>query len=97
MNNKLLKFEEICNIYNIEPSFLKEIYNFEIITFIEEENTLWLEEDMIDKLEKVIRLHKELGVNLEGIDIIINLLEKIEKLEEELLEVKRKLAFFEEL
>ncbi|MFT7364613.1 MAG: hypothetical protein ACI9UV_002823, partial [Algoriphagus sp.] len=43
-------------------------------------------------LEKVLRLHKELDVNLEGIDVILNLLGKVESLQMELNLAKQRLG-----
>ncbi len=95
MNDKMLKFDEICTIYDIEPSFVREIHDFGLIDFIEEDETLWLPSEMLDDFERILRLNSELGVNLEGIDIIMHLLERIENLENEITELKRQLKFFE--
>ncbi len=90
----MLKFDEICHIYNIEPSFVKEIYDLGLVDFVEEDDTLWLPSDMLSDFERILRLNNELGVNLEGIDIIIHLLKRIEDMEMEIKEMKRQLDFF---
>ena len=46
-------------------------------------------------LEKIVRLHNELNVNLEGIDVVFNLLEKERKLRKELNAVKNRLRLYE--
>ncbi|MBK6338750.1 MAG: hypothetical protein IPN93_15995 [Bacteroidetes bacterium] len=43
----------------------------------------------------MIRIHYELNINLEGIDAIFHLLNRIENLELELLTVKNKLQAFD--
>lgn len=51
---------------------------------------LYSQED-IDNIKMVLALTRELGVNLSGVDIILDLKDKIKKLETELEKYKRKL------
>ncbi len=46
----------------------------------------------IDRLLQIRRLTQEMGVNLAGVEIILDLLEKIEKMQQELDHVKTELA-----
>ncbi len=43
----------------------------------------------------MIRLHHELNVNIEGIDVVFNLLEKEKELREELIALKNRLKLYE--
>jgi hypothetical protein len=56
----------------------------------------FVHQDRINDLEKIIRLHNELHVNLEGIDVIFNLLEKERELREELIALQNRLRLYEE-
>lgn len=38
----------------------------------------------VERLRKICRLSEELGVNLAGIEVILNLLDRVEKLQEEM-------------
>jgi hypothetical protein len=40
-------------------------------------------------------MHQELDVNIEGIDVVFNLLQKIDTLQKELVKVKNRLRFYE--
>jgi hypothetical protein len=55
----------------------------------------FIHQDQISDLEKIIRLHNELNVNLEGIDVVFNLLEKESALRNELNILKNKLRIYE--
>lgn len=46
----------------------------------------------IDRIKTVLRLTRELGVNIAGVDIILRLKERIEELESEIEELKRELV-----
>jgi hypothetical protein len=45
---------------------------------VRENDEIYIPEEKVTDLEKVLRQHKELDVNLEGIDVILNLLGKVE-------------------
>ncbi len=54
-----------------------------------------IEASAIPQVEKIMRLHFDLNINLEGIDVIINLLQQIETLQEEITQLKRRLSLYE--
>jgi hypothetical protein len=43
----------------------------------------------------MIRMHQELDVNIEGIDVVFNLLQKIDGLQNELTALKNRLRLYE--
>jgi hypothetical protein len=59
------------------------------------EQNHFIHQDQIGDLEKIIRLHNELNVNLEGIDVVFNLLEKERALRQELNALKNRLRLYE--
>jgi hypothetical protein len=59
------------------------------------EETQYIHPDAIFEIEKIIRMHQELEVNIEGIDVVFNLLQKIEYLQNELITVKNRLRLYE--
>jgi hypothetical protein len=52
------------------------------------EHTSYIPLDEIQKLEKFVRLHYDLEINIEGIETISYLLEKIEDMQKEILNLK---------
>jgi chaperone modulatory protein CbpM len=52
-------------------------------------------EESLHDLEKMLRLHRELDINFEGIDTIFHLLRKVEDLQAELSKVKGRLGLYE--
>jgi hypothetical protein len=85
----------LCNQYNIEISFISNLSEFDLIEIITIEKTQYIHQDKISDLEKIIRIHHELGVNIEGIDVVFNMLSKIHELENELNSVKNRLKLYE--
>ncbi len=45
---------------------------------------------------KIMRMHRELDLNLEGIDVVFNLLQKMERMHEELISTRNKLRIYEQ-
>ncbi|WP_340696458.1 chaperone modulator CbpM [Flavobacterium nitratireducens] len=59
------------------------------------DNIQYVHKESIYEIEKIVRMHKELQVNIEGIDVVLNLLQKIDALQAELLRVRNRLLLYE--
>jgi len=88
---KFILLNNLCTHYNVEMSFFNSLNEFGLIEIISVEEYQYIQEDKIIDIEKMIRIHQELNVNIEGIDVVFNLLNKIEELQNELLVTKNKL------
>jgi len=69
--------------------------DFDLIEINIFENEDYIHEDLLPKTLKVINLHHELNINFEGVDSILNLLEKIDTLKDENQLLKNRLRLFE--
>lgn len=92
----LISTQTLCLQYNIEVSFVDELHKMGLIHIQIVEENQFIHQDQISDLEKIIRLHNELNVNLEGIDVVFNLLEKERKLQDELNTLKNRLRLYEQ-
>ena len=96
MNEKpLISTQTLCYNYNIEISFVTALNTMGLIQIEIIEEKQFIHQDQISDLEKIIRLHNELNVNLEGIDVVFNLLEKERALRDELNALKNRLRLYE--
>lgn len=93
--DNLIPINTLSTQYNVEISFFSSLYEFELIEIITIEQVQYIRVDKINDLEKIIRIHNELGINMEGIDVVLNMLTKIQKLENELNTVKNRLGLYE--
>ena len=87
----LILIYTLCVQYQIDFSFIYSIGILDLIYIQTVVQRRYLSEEGITDLEKMIRIHQELEVNPEGIDVILNLLEKIQTLENELASTKVRL------
>ncbi len=91
--DNLIRIEYFCEQYNVEFSFVNALKESGLINFVVVEESSYLSAEDLKEIEKLIRLHYELGVNIEGIDVIANLLNQIAGLQQELTVARNKLKF----
>ena len=94
---KLILVEHFCTMHEIEIEFIYTLNEYGLVDVHFKEDTGYLSIDDIKNVEKMMNFHFALGVNMEGIDIIIHLLGQINDLKQELNVAKNKLRFYEEI
>ena len=87
----LILIEQLCSQYQIELSFIRSLSEYGLIEIVEIERIQYVANDQLKDIEKMIRLHVDLGINMEGIDVIFHLLRRMERLHGELRVVRNKL------
>lgn len=95
-NSKLIPIQHICTVHEIEYTFITELKDYGLVELLIDEEKECIVEEQLPILEKMIRLHYDLNVNLEGLDVISNLLTKIESLQQTLLTTENRLRLHEE-
>ncbi|MCB0533372.1 MAG: chaperone modulator CbpM [Lewinellaceae bacterium] len=93
--SNLIELHKLCTYYNVELAFFTNLNDYGLIEIETREAAQFVHQDNLPDLEKMIRLHHELGINFEGIDTIFHLLEKIDLLQEELLDAQNRLQALE--
>ncbi|HUR31587.1 MAG TPA: chaperone modulator CbpM [Saprospiraceae bacterium] len=93
--DELIRVELICSSYSVESSFIDSLYDLGLIEITIVDENKFLEAQRINDLEKMIRMHYDLDINLEGIETISHLLNQINRLHEEMNMLKNRLRFFE--
>lgn len=97
MNSKnLIQIKQFCIYHEIENTFITELHNYGLVQIIVLEEDEYLQPEQLPAVEKMIRLHYDLKINLEGLDVIANLLDKIEALQQNLTTTQNKLRLYEQ-
>jgi len=91
---KLLSAELFCVSHNIEISFISSLQKAGLIEIITMNNVPYITSKQIVQLEKIVRFHYELDINVEGIESIMQLLQRIEIMQNEILLLKNELRMF---
>lgn len=92
----MIVLDEFCTSHQVEISFVRSLEEYGLVQTMIVNETLCVRGNELSKLEQIVRLHQELNINSEGIDVIINLLERIEEMQNEINELRNKLNFYEE-
>jgi hypothetical protein len=85
---ELIPVKDFFIYHNIEYSFIDSLESSGLITITSVQHSSYIHPDELRKLEKFARLHYDLDINMEGIETINHLLEKIEEMQNELLQLK---------
>ena len=83
--------KDFCSSHDIEEAFILRLKEYELIELksIENKQVIYVEE--LPKVEKMVRLHHDLHINLEGIEAIHHLLERTLQLQNEIHSLKKRL------
>jgi len=91
----LIPANEFCLHHNIEVSFIDSLKEYGLVEFTVIDDAPFVTIKQLTELEKLVRLHYELDINLEGIDAIIHLLKKLQSMQDEIIILKNKLRLYE--
>lgn len=94
-NRQLIPVADFCDHYHIEFSFVRSLHDFGLVEFTTVKEVQYLRAEDLTELEKMVRLYYELDINLEGIDAIRHILQRMNKLQEELNSLRNRLDFYE--
>lgn len=84
MEKTLFKVIDICHSNNIEQRFIQELHSNGLIEIIYQEEQEFLEEEQVYILERYSTWHYELELNVQGIDVVQHLIDRIESLQTEI-------------
>ena len=91
----LISTIEFCTIHDIEISFISSLHETGLIEIITIEETEYLDNSQLQQLEKIIRLYYDLGINLEGIETITHLLNRLNDMQSKITALKNRLRLYE--
>ena len=83
-----LSIHDLSRLSGIHPALIRELFRQGLIDPQQMTPGLLFDDTVIDRIEKIMRLKNDLGVNFAGCGLVLDLLEKIDDLE-------KKLQYFE--
>ncbi len=93
---QLIPAQVFCLHHSVEISFINSLEDYGLVQITRIENEDFIDETELEKLERLARLHQELEINLEGIDVINHLLDKMHNMNVEINNLKNRLGFYEQ-
>lgn len=89
MKTGLIIIQEYCNNSQVEPSFIDLLENEGLIELEIIEGEHYIRESQLQDLERFANWYYDLSINIEGIDVIQNLLQKVHDMEQELYALRK--------
>jgi len=92
---KLIAVTEFCINHNIEVSFISSLQQNGLIEITTIKETEFVNAAQLQQLERIIRFYYELDINLEGIETITHLLQRINAMHDEMTALRNRLRIYE--
>lgn len=89
MNTELIIIQEYCTKSQIDFDFVEQLENEGLIELTIVDNEKYIHISQLKALERYTRWHYDLAINVEGIDVIRNLLDKIDEMQQEIQQLKQ--------
>lgn len=91
----LIDVNEFCINHNIEISFISSLQQTGLIEITTINEIKFIDAGQLNHLEKIVRFYYELDINLEGIETITHLLQRVTSLQDEIIVLRNKLRIYE--
>lgn len=91
----MIPVTEFCASHRIELSFIDSLQSYGLIEIVVVEETHFIPALHLLKLEQLVRMHFDLDINLEGMDAIVHLLDRVQSMQTEIRILKNQLRLYE--
>jgi hypothetical protein len=91
----LIPADECCSHYQVEISFLDALGQSGLIKIVTVSERRFIPATQLADLEKIIRLHYDLDINLEGVEAITHLLRRVQDMQRRLTTLTNQLKLYE--
>jgi len=92
---EFIPIDVFCIQHGVEIAFISSLHEFGLIEVVRINEAEYIPVSQLGETEKLLRLHDELEVNLEGIDVITHLLHRVKEMQSEIQLLKNRLRFYE--
>ncbi|MEJ2162321.1 MAG: chaperone modulator CbpM [Robiginitalea sp.] len=92
---KYIRISDFCRGHALEESFVYKLHEIELIEIFEVEEQQVIHREELERLERLVRLHRDLEISPQGLLAVDHLLGRMEDLQEEVLELRRRLNRWE--
>ena len=92
---KLIAVNDFCINQNIEYSFISSLQETGLIEIATIEEGAFINADQLQQLEKFIHFYYDLDINLEGIETITFLLQRMNAMQDEIISLRNRLSLYE--
>jgi hypothetical protein len=89
---KKISVEQCCLYYSVETAFVQQLDEHGLIVLEHSDKEAFIEYDQLPDLERYMRMHYDLHINMEGMHAIKHLLHQIHTLQTEMKRLQEDLS-----
>lgn len=93
--NDLIPAHDFCIYHHVEITFVRTLAQRGLINIVTVEQTDYVRPEQLSHLEKLVRLHQDLAIHPDDLDIVSNLLEQVDDLRRQVITLQNQLKFYE--
>ncbi len=95
-DQELIPIELLSENLHIKTSFIGSLQEYGLIQITTIDRISYITAEQVSDIERLARLRYEMDVNLEGIEAISHILQRIQSLQNEITSLKNQLRFYGE-
>lgn len=92
---EIIPVSDFCFNHNIDLSFIYSLLESGLIDCTIMEEKLFLPVSQLKQMEKLVRLYYEMDINLEGIETINYLLQRMNEMQQQIVRLTNRLSLYE--
>jgi len=92
---EMIPAEEFCIHHNIETSFIYSLKESGLLEVTTIEEKTFVPVNQLSHLEKLVRLYYDLDINLEGVETITYLLQRMHEMQQKIVQLSNRLSRYE--
>lgn len=93
----MVSAQDFCTYHNVEISFIYSLQEYGLLEITTLEEKAYVSLNNVQQLEKMVLLYNEMDINLEGIDTITHLLQRINDMQQQITSLTNRLSVYENL
>ena len=95
LTEEMIPAEIFCIHHNIELAFIYSLKNSGLLEIASIEEKVFVPVSQLPHLEKMVRLYQEMDINLEGIETITYLLQRMNDMQQKIIQLSNRLSRYE--
>jgi chaperone modulatory protein CbpM len=94
--NNTIAVADFCTFYQIEVDFIEELQRSGLLSVSLIANEPYLTQEQLPQVERFVRLHYDLNINVAGIEAIEHLLGRLTYMQQQVARLHNRLAAYED-
>lgn len=91
----MITAKEFCIHHNVEMTFIQSLNESGLIEITHTAEEICVPMHQLPQLEKMVRLYYEMDINMEGLETITHLLNRMNEMQQEIVHLQNRLGVYE--